>query len=281
MRRFDPAGAFPFSLQVTYNPCPRKEGMEAVAATAAPAGAQDARARAGDREAFNELYGPHFEEVYDYVLRILGEREPAAGVVRETFARAWRAFPEQGNDVAAWLYTTARSCALDALRYRRDRNGAEREALVFTLVDGDRVPDATVLFDRGLVELVWDAAAALPREDYSLLALHVRHGLSADELGEHAPRVARLRNAFDQQVTSRLVVARARHTCSELELLVALDDDGQIGQHIRHCDRCRVTTSAFVLPSLVLGSLEQIAPSRSLAREIFRRPPRRRLFGVL
>src|SRR5512133_1893342 len=80
---------------------PRKEGMEAAAATAAPAEARDVRALAGDRDAFNGLYVPHFEGVYDYVLRIVREREQAAGVVRETFARAWRAFPEQGNEVAA------------------------------------------------------------------------------------------------------------------------------------------------------------------------------------
>jgi DNA-directed RNA polymerase specialized sigma24 family protein len=255
--------------------------MEAAAATAAPAEARDVRALAGDRDAFNGLYGPHFEGVYDYVLRIVREREQAGGVVRETFARAWRAFPEQGDEVTAWLFTTARACALDALRYRRDRNGAEREALVFTLVDSDRVPDATVVFDHALAELVWDAAAALSREDYSLLALHVRHGLSADELGEHGRRLTRVRDAFDEQVASQLVVARARHTCSELEFLVALDDDSQVAQHIRRCDRCRATTSAFVLPSSVLGSLERIAPSRSLAREIFKRPPRRRLFGLL
>jgi hypothetical protein len=51
--------------------------MEAVAATAAPAEAQDARALAGDREAFNALYRPHFEAVYDFVLRIVRERELA------------------------------------------------------------------------------------------------------------------------------------------------------------------------------------------------------------
>lgn len=255
--------------------------MEAAAATAASAEARDVRALAGDRDAFNGLYGPHFEGVYDYVLRIVGEREQAAGVVRETFARAWRAFPEQGNEVTAWLFTTARACALDGLRYRRDRNGAEREALVFTLVDGDRVPDATVVFDHELVELVWDAAAALPREDYSLLALQARHGLSADELGDHAPRVARLRSAFDRRVTSQLVVGRASHTCRELELLVALEDDGQVAEHIRRCSRCRQTAQAFASPAEVLGGLARIAPPRSLAREIFKRAPRRRLFGVL
>src|SRR3954447_2052757 len=111
---------------------PRKEGMEAVAATAAPADAEDARAPAGDREAFNSLYRPLFEPVYDYVLRAVGERDLAADAVRETFTRAWRAFPEQGNDVAVWLFTTARTCALESLRYRRGRDGAERSARLST-----------------------------------------------------------------------------------------------------------------------------------------------------
>src|SRR5205085_276728 len=64
------------------------------------------------------------------------------------------------------------------------RNGAEREALDFTQVDGDRVPNPSVVFDHELVELVWDAAAALPPEEYSLLVLQVRHELSAEALGE-------------------------------------------------------------------------------------------------
>jgi hypothetical protein len=83
--------------------------------------------------------------------------------------------------------------ALDALRYSRDRNGAEREALHFTGLDGDRFPDATIAFDQSLVELVWDAASALSREKYSLLALHVRHDLSADEIEQPAARLTRMR----------------------------------------------------------------------------------------
>jgi hypothetical protein len=200
--------------------------------------------------------------------------------VRDVFARAWRAFPEQGNNVA-WLFTTARACALDALRYRRDRNGDEREALNFTRVDGDRVPDATVVFDRQLAELVWEAAAALPRYEYSLLALELRHGLSADELGESAKRSARLRQSLDQHVVFQLVAGRARHTCTELEILVGQGGEHEVARHIRHCKQCGERMRAFVSPSAVLGSLEQLAPPRGLAREIFKRAPRRRVFGIL
>jgi DNA-directed RNA polymerase specialized sigma24 family protein len=251
--------------------------MEAVAATAAPADeALDARARAGDREAFRSLYAPHLQGIYDYVLRIVGERELATDVVRRTFATAWRAFPEQGNDVGAWLFDTARTSALDALRYRRDRNGAEREALEFTRVDGNRVPDATVVFDKALAELVWDAAAALPREEYSLLALHVRHDLHADEA-----RIRRMREVFDEQVTCDLLAHRARHNCTELEILVAQDDRQRLLQHVRRCHECRDSVQRFVSPTDVLGGLAAVPAPRGLRREIFGRARRRRVVGML
>jgi DNA-directed RNA polymerase specialized sigma24 family protein len=255
--------------------------MEAVASTAAAAEAHDARALAGARTAFNSLYEPQFEAAYDFVLRVVGERELAADVVRDTFGRAWRAFPEQGNDVAAWLLTTARHSALDALRYRRDRNGAEREAVHFTRVDGNRMPDAAAVFDHALAELVWDTAAALPREDYSLLALHVRHGLSPEALGEKASaRLTRTRDVFDERVTLRLMAERARHACTELEILATQGDEREIAAHIRRCDPCGESTRAFVSPAEVLGSLAFVEPEHRLRRELFKRPPRRRVFGM-
>jgi RNA polymerase sigma-70 factor, ECF subfamily len=261
--------------------------MEAVAATAAPADeAADARTQAGDGQAFIALYGPHFEGVYDYVLRVVRDRAVAAEVVVETFAKARRAFPEQGNQVSAWLFTTARACALDALRYRRDRDGSEREALDFTRVDGDRVPDASVVFDRELVELVWDTAASLSLEDYSLLALEVRHDLSADAIGEQlgsngavSARLVRTRFAFDEQVTSELVARRGRHNCTELETLAAGEDGRSLSQHIRRCSRCQESKDRFVSPTDVLGGLAPIAPDALLRREVFAARGRRRRFG--
>jgi RNA polymerase sigma-70 factor (ECF subfamily) len=262
--------------------------MEAVAATAAPAEeGLDAPARAGDRQAFLALYGPHFEAVYDFVLRVVRDRDVAADVVVETFAKAWRVFPEQGNEVSAWLYTTACARALDALRYRRDR-GVEREALVFTIVDGDRVPDASVVFDRELVELVWDTAAALSPDEYSLLALHVRHDLGADEIGEQlglngavATRLTRARAAFDEQVTSELLVRRARHNCAELEILAANGDSRAISQHIRRCARCRECARSFVSPTEVLGAIGMMAPTRKLRGRALGDARCRRVFGIL
>lgn len=263
--------------------------MEAVAATAAPADdGLDAREGVGDREVFISLSGPHFEGVYDYVLRVVRGRELAEEVMVETFAEAWRAFPAQGNDVAASLFTTARACALDALRYRRDRDDSAREALDFTRVDGDRVPDASVMFDRELVELVWDAAASLSLDEYSLLALPVRHDLTAEAIGEQlgldgavSSRLTRTREAFDERVRCELVVRRGRHNCTELAILSAGEDRGSSAQHIRRCARCHESKSGFVSPTAVLRALAPIAPPRSLRREVLdARARRRRRLGL-
>jgi DNA-directed RNA polymerase specialized sigma24 family protein len=261
--------------------------MEAVAATAAPAD-EALDAKAGDRSTFVALYGPHFEGVYDYVLRVVRDREVATEVVRATFAKAQRTFAEHGNDVTAWLFATARDCALDALRYRRDRNGDVREGLRFTGVDGNRVPDAVVVFDHELLELVWDVAASLSREDYSLLALHARHGLSSEAIGEQlgrdgaaVTRLTRVRTAFDAAVLRELVVRRARHSCLELDFHVRREDRRRLEQHIERCKQCRQISMAFVSPTEVLGALELIEPERTLKREIFGRARRRRVFGIL
>ena len=217
--------------------------MEAAAATAAPAGAADARALAGPRSV-QLVVPPAFDAVYDYVLRIVGDRDLAAAAVRETFARAWRAFPEQGNDVAAWLFTTARTCALQSLRLPREE---------------------------------YSLLALETRHDLTAEAIGEQLGHN----GAVSARLSRTREAFDERVSFRLVAERARHTCTALEILVVDADDRELAQHIRGCERCRESTRAFVSPAEVLGSLAPIAPAPGLRREIFKGGPRSRLFGML
>jgi len=264
--------------------------MEAAAATAPPAdGALDARSRTGDRDSFSAVFAPHLAGVYDFALRVVRDRDVAADVVRATFADARHSFPERGSDVSVWLLTTARERALDALRFRRHRNGSEREALDFTQVDGDRLPNASVVFDKELVELVWDAAAALPPEDYSLLVLQVRHELSAEALGEQlgsngavSRKLVRARDALDECVTSELVIRRARHNCPELEILLRNDGNAELPLHIRRCARCHESRARFVSPAGVLRGLKPIPPTRALEREILgARQQRQRRFGIL
>jgi hypothetical protein len=133
------------------------------------------------------------------------------------------------------LYAVARVCALDALRARaRARPVArpEREGHHFTQIDAHRLSDpSAVLFDRELIELVWDSAAALTPDEYSLLDLHIRRDLAIEELAYHcglggsaAAMLSRLCRGLDDVVISTLVATRWRRNCTSLDL--ALSDLG-------------------------------------------------------
>jgi hypothetical protein len=199
------------------------------------------------------------------------DREFAADVLRRTFAT------EQADEPSA--YRTARDHALAALTQRRRLAGAEaqyREALDFTRLETDRLREpAAVIFDRELIELVWESAAALPPDEYALLDLHVRRRLAAEELDETQTRLARLREAFEETVYTTLLITRGRRACDRLDAALSERETAEARhaaqKHIRGCRRCQDAIGRFVPPLEIFAAFALIpAPSR-----LFGRQPRR------
>jgi DNA-directed RNA polymerase specialized sigma24 family protein len=260
--------------------------MEAVSPTAvSPDDELLARTRADDRQEFVSLFRSQFEGIYDFVLRVVRDRGIAAVVVEKT----WSSYRERTSvdSTRASLYGIARDAALEELRSRKGPRGAaqlEREGIDFTRIAADRLSDpSAVLFDKELIELVWDSAAALTAKDYSLLDLHVRRGLSADELDERlglngsaGPRLSRLRESFENPVRSTLLASRVRHICPQLDYELAEFGRGpvtaatrrSVRRHLRECHPCRRTSSRFVSPSEVFAALSPMAPSAGLRERV-------------
>ena len=178
--------------------------------------------RAGDRDVFVSLYGPDFDGLFDFVLRSVRDRGSAAVALSDSLHRAWELFCERGApyDVRGWLFVIARDAVLRRPQ-RRAGGVQEREGLVYTALEAERLSDPSLAFDRELIELVWDTATALGREDYSLLDLHLRRDLSVDELAKQleVPRddvawnLSRLCEWFDSTVRLTLLATRSRHNC--------------------------------------------------------------------
>jgi DNA-directed RNA polymerase specialized sigma24 family protein len=108
------------------------------------------------------LYDDHVDGVHDFVLRVVRDPAVASDVVRQTFTQA----SELSGDLhGVALYALARRCALETLQQRRGLRrprDSEREGLEFARAEAKRLADPkAVLFDRDLIELVWDSAAAL------------------------------------------------------------------------------------------------------------------------
>jgi DNA-directed RNA polymerase specialized sigma24 family protein len=84
--------------------------------------------RAGDVRAFDRLYARYRRPVYGFLVRLLGDRVLADDVHQEL----WMQVIERGGDfraggnVRTWLFTLARSRALDRLRARPRRAGRSR-----------------------------------------------------------------------------------------------------------------------------------------------------------
>ncbi len=215
----------------------------------------------GDREAFARLYERHFQPVYDFVARIVRDRDAAADVAQSTFTKVWEssAAARPVRNPRAWLYAVAYNSAIDEVR-RRSRSPASIEQSDH-LAESDlpapaprdvSEPEAQLL-EKELAELVWSAAAALSPDEYALLDLHVRRGLDADELAEQLglrkgalyTRLSRLRRSLEEALTSALLMRRGRRDCSTLDALLTGMQASTLTPEVRraiqaHLDECRV-----------------------------------------
>lgn len=74
-----------------------------------------------DPEAFGELVRRYQHKIFNFVYRMLGDREEAEDLTQETFLRAFKALPtfRAGARFSPWLYRVATNATLNLLRGRR------------------------------------------------------------------------------------------------------------------------------------------------------------------
>lgn len=174
-----------------------------------------ARVRAGDPDAFRELFDEHARLVYNHAFRLTGRWSAAEDVVSLTFLEAWRL--RDKVDVSAdhgslrpWLLGISTNVA------RNVRRATRRHDLAFArLPRNEVVPDfaeeATArIDDRERLALVRTALAALRKPEREVLALCVWSGLGYAEaaealgvpVGTVRSRLSRARNKLNKLVTA-------------------------------------------------------------------------------
>lgn len=138
------------------------------------------RVRAGDHDAFGELFDAYARSVYNHAFRLTGEWASAEDVVSLTFLDAWRLrdrVDEDGGSLRPWLLGIATNVT------RNTRRAARRHsAAVARLPRGETVDDfadeiAGRLDDTAQLNLVRTALTKLRRADREVLALCVWSGL--------------------------------------------------------------------------------------------------------
>lgn len=252
------------------------------------------RARAGEREALEQLLERHQAQVYRFGMKMCRDPEDAKDVLQDTLlsvARNVRDF-RAGASISTWLYTIARSFCV---KKRRKSKFAPRGAAAPLDAAAEHVVDPGATADEAVatkqVEQALDAAIA------SLEPMYREVLLLRDVEGLTAPEVARVTGASVQAVKSRLHRARlavrqqiapllgiptglpaAPGTCPDVLALFSSHLEGQVSaevcaameRHIEACPRCkgacdslkrtlslcRATVPASPIPAAVQASVK-------------------------
>lgn len=235
------------------------------------------RAQTGDSDAFAELYRLYFDQVYDFLARMLRNRTDAEDVAQDAFVRAMNGLGglQDATRFRAWLFTIARNQALNRIeRGRRTRPLAfeteDGDVTELDLIDPDRFSDPQEANRAAeTAALVWEAAAGLNAKQYSLLDMHLRQGLDSAEIADALGvtrnngyvMLNRLKSAIEGSIGAYVMMQTGRAACMQLD--AELSAAGATGitpqtrrlveRHVEQCADCQRTQAGLVSPLTILG----------------------------
>jgi len=135
---------------------------------------------AGDDAAFEEVVRRFSGPMFAVAMATLGNRELAADAVQQALVAAWRASASFSPDseLAPWLYTITRRCAIDVWRRDRRHRGSDLSA-ASGVVDTIPGPTYETVWEAWQVRLALDR---LPAEEREVIRLHYLEGLTQTEI---------------------------------------------------------------------------------------------------
>jgi len=172
------------------------------AASAPDEGALVARARAGDLDAFEQLYRRTSGRVYALCLRMSGDREKAKELLQDVFVRVWERLSTFRGEAAftSWLHRLAVNVVL--VQARTDRRRGTRFSEMPDEPDDDFAGDLGVKARSVHQRLDLEAAiAVLPPGARRVFVLHDIEGYRHEE-------IARLTGAAQGTIRAQLHRAR-------------------------------------------------------------------------
>ena len=169
----------------------------------------------GDSKAFEKLYNAYKKKIFNYIRRMLGNRETAEELTQETFINIYmniRRYKPMGM-FKSWAYKIASNLAKNELK-KKGRNlnislsepfgGSEEGATLEGMLTSQKLSPESMVEDKELKENIEKALQALPLKYREALLLCVIDGLSYEEAAEAlntnvktiSSRLARAREAF-------------------------------------------------------------------------------------
>ncbi len=145
-----------------------------------------ARAKAGDRAAFDDLVRATYSRVHGLALRLTGNEHDADDVVQDTYVRAYRGLRKFRGDArfSTWLHRITANSA-STLMGRRQRHRHDDIDAVIDLADRREANDPEYLLQNDAVGVrLRRALENLPERLRNVVVLRDIHGLSHREIAE-------------------------------------------------------------------------------------------------
>lgn len=169
------------------------------------------RAKAGDVDAFGQLYALTSRRIYQYLRQMTPTPEDAEDLMQEVYVRAWSRLGSlhAGEAFWVWLHRIARNAVLDTKKRKGmptvslesafpDQEGDEAEPL--ELVDWSDNPEQTVLSE-AVQEAVRHAVQSLPEHQREVVAMYYLEEMDI-------PAIMQVLGVPKNTVISRLARAR-------------------------------------------------------------------------
>ena len=167
-----------------------------------------ARVAGGDDAAFRAIVDQTRAPLYRLAARLAGDLAEAEDALQEAYVDAYRALREGRWDgrskVETWLYRIVTNAGIDALRRRREAEGAEAREARF---DGEIAAEARIAL-RELDVMLADLAP----QDRAALVLTAVEGLSAKAAAE---ALGCSEGAIEQRLVRARAALRTRQTREE------------------------------------------------------------------
>ncbi|HEU0073147.1 MAG TPA: RNA polymerase sigma factor [Dehalococcoidia bacterium] len=142
-----------------------------------------AAAKAGDREAFAEIYRRHSQRVYRHVCYITGDPHEADDLTNETFIQAWKSIPkyeDRGVPIEHWLLRIGHRMATHQMRRRKLVQDIDEVQLEDS---SERRPERLAEL-AGEAETLRAAVIQLPEVQRQVIIWRFIEGMSYDEAAE-------------------------------------------------------------------------------------------------
>jgi RNA polymerase sigma-70 factor (ECF subfamily) len=144
----------------------------------------------GDEDAFAEIVKIYLNQIYNFVLRLAGDRDATDDLTQETFMKAWKNLNKfnQNKNFRTWIFTIAKNTAFDWLKKKKEIpfstfTDEEGESWLENISSDEILPDE-ILERSDLAEEFEEILSKLPPHYRAILLLHYKEDFSLHEIAE-------------------------------------------------------------------------------------------------